>query len=68
MLMDLNNSFKCRMGGESLAKVQFIPNSRFCGHHQMYEEDSENPGLAGNIRPCERKSGRVAGGFKSAAG
>ena len=45
MLTDLNNSIKCRMGGENLSNVQLGPMT----NRQGYEGRSENPGLAEDL-------------------
>ena len=69
VLIYLNNSFKCRMGGENLSNVQFIQPRvlKSTTHHQGYDRRSENPGLAGDMCSCEGESGHMAFWFNSAA-
>ena len=69
VLMDLNNSFKCRMGGENLSNVQLNPKFwNLTTNYQGYERRSENPAQVGDISPCEGESGHGFYGFKSASG
>ena len=68
VLMDLNNSFKCRNGRRGPCQCTVRPQAlEPATYHWRNHRRSEDPSLAGDLHLRDLEPGRMAGGFKSTA-